>query len=516
MQEFTTNCLAVHDQGQNINKTIIMLILDEGNRGAVVLYEILVQKGFSCKFVYFLVDDNENKLALKNLILKSDTMLIGFSFASQSTQVAFNLSKYLSVECPSIPIVFGGIHPTVDPMSCIDHCDALCIGEGELTILEIVDLISKGENYLTAKNLMYKTDTGIIQNNALYPLIENLDSLPLRRPYTEDYIIIKNGIAVSVDKHRYFEIIPIARTCYIQNFSRGCPYACDYCCNSVYKDIYPKWSKIRTMSVSSTINEIIENIKINPEIIKIFIIDDCFLAHNGSWLLEFTELWREKVNKELNFYTIPEYVKREKLEILKTIDLCYCSVGLQSGSTKTNAFYNRKFSRKRFLEACDTIRLMGLGLVVNVIFDNPWEEDEDIFETIDVLTDIKKPYYIIQYSLKIYPGSKMHKKFQDVGYTIPDFNLWYSNFSVIQPTDANKAIILAQFLPKKMLIYLFKNRYSNWVKVLLRIIYFSACLIMPLHTLRICGSKSLKRNFLIAFSFKKHAIRYVKGLLGFV
>ena len=389
----------------------------------------------------------------------------------------------------------------------------VCVGEGESAFLEVVEKLKRGEDFLQTGNIIYKKDGKVVENYR-HPLISNLDELPMRRPYTDDHIIIENGKVLTLDQKKYFEILPSEKTCYTQIFSRGCPYACSYCCNSKYREIYPEWSKLRSMSVTSIINEIHENIKLNPHIIKVFIIDDCFLAHDIEWLADFTKKWKEKINKELNFFTIPEYVTEEKLDILRTIEFSYCSIGLQSGSEKTNKIYNRKFSKELFLKACNMIRSMNIGIVVNVIFDNPWENDADIYKTLDILTQIKKPFYIMQYSLKIYPGTKLYKDCIDNRMVIPDYNLWFDNYNVIRKTDINRIVILSQFLPRSFIMSLYKRKGQRFMKIFIRIIYMTVCMIMPFHALRVSGSKKLSRNLAIVFSHRDYALTWIKGLLG--
>jgi anaerobic magnesium-protoporphyrin IX monomethyl ester cyclase len=497
----------------NYNQTTILVIFNEFNRGPVVLYELLVKHGHHCLLVYYLDDNSKNRKALIELIKNVDSILVGFGFASQSSKIAFDLADQIKKEISDIPIIFGGVHPTVDPLSCLDHCNAVCIGEGENSLLDVVEKIKNGEDYLSSKNLIYKKDGSIIQN-PVNPLIIQLDSLPKRRPYTEDHFIIENGEVISVDKQKYFEILPNEKTCYTEIFSRGCPYSCTYCCNSKYSEIYPQWSKIRSMSVQRVIDEIEDVMKIHPQIIKIFIIDDCFLAHDIEWLKEFTKLWNQKIKKELNFFTIPQYVKKDKIEILKSIDLSYCSIGLQTGSEKINKLYNRHFSKETFLHACNIIKSLNIGLVVNVIFDNPWENEEDMKETIDILTQIKKPFYIMQYSLKIYPGTKLFNDCQDDCLPVPDYNSWFHNYNIIKTNDLNRLVILSQFLPRNVVLKLCKQHHSILIKYIIRFLYIFLCLYMPFHALRVSGSKYFTKNIRICFSHHRYAVKWIKGLLG--
>ena len=85
--------------------------------------------------------------------------LIGFSVLTNqykySLEIARDIKKYLDV-----PIIFGGIHPTMDPEgtlaeSCVDY---ICIGEGEDAFLE---LVTKGSPK-GIPNLAYKENGHMI------------------------------------------------------------------------------------------------------------------------------------------------------------------------------------------------------------------------------------------------------------------------------------------------------------------------------------------------------------------
>ena len=53
--------------------------------------------------------------------------------------------------------VFGGPHPTYSP-EMIDkkNVDAICRGEGEIYFLELIEKLSKNENFYDTKNFWFK------------------------------------------------------------------------------------------------------------------------------------------------------------------------------------------------------------------------------------------------------------------------------------------------------------------------------------------------------------------------
>ena len=493
-----------------MQKNIIFLIFDEGNRSHIVLYETLVRAGFGSKVIYYLNDNAVNLAALNKFVKSNDPLFLGFSFASHSVQVAFSVGASFTKEFPGVPLIFGGAHPTIDPLSCLEYCDAVCVGEGEGAILEIAEKLTRKENYLSSHNLIYKKDGNIVKN-AMNSLIADLDTLPVRRPFTKDHFLVSEGRVLEIDRAQYLKLFPDGKTRFMQVYSRGCPNACSYCCNSLFRSIYPDWPKVRIQSAEATIKEMQEMLRINPSIIRMSINDDCFLGRSSQWLKDFVQKYNAAIGKELNYLTCPEHVTLEKLRILNDIDVRYISIGLQSGSKKTNALYNRPFSSERFLSACNLIHAQKIGLVVHMIFDNPWEDADDIFDTLDVLTQIKKPFYILQFSLKIYPGTKLYEHCIAKSLNMLSYNTKYEHYYSVQRTDINRIITLAQFLPRCIIFSFFKNREKATFKILVRLAYFFAAIYMPFHVLRICGSRRLRDNIAIALSHGTIAERWVKG-----
>ena len=105
---------------------------------------------------------------IKNDVLAFGPDVIGFSVLSNQHKYALEIGGEMRRYTDS-PLVFGGIHPTMDPRGTLSSevPDCVCIGEGEEALLELVE---KGDPK-GVRNMGYKREDEIV----LEPL----------RPYTD-------------------------------------------------------------------------------------------------------------------------------------------------------------------------------------------------------------------------------------------------------------------------------------------------------------------------------------------
>ena len=90
---------------------------------------------------------------LIDILRNTNTDLIGISLrASAYLKVAISITEYIK-RFLKIPIVWGGLHPTLVPEKCIEFADIVCRGEGEYPLLELVDNISKQKEIDNIPNL---------------------------------------------------------------------------------------------------------------------------------------------------------------------------------------------------------------------------------------------------------------------------------------------------------------------------------------------------------------------------
>lgn len=153
-----------------------------------------------------------------------DVLLIGHSGSTSAQPIINSIAKEIKCLNRNIVIILGGVFPTFHWMEILttnNQFDFIVKGEGEHTILQLIEKI---ENKLPTENTegIAFLKNGIPISNPDAILIEDLDRYrigwELMKEYDYTYWGKKKAIVIQ--------------------FSRGCPYPCTYCGQSIF---WRKW-----------------------------------------------------------------------------------------------------------------------------------------------------------------------------------------------------------------------------------------------------------------------------------
>ena len=68
--------------------------------------------------------------------LRKKPLLAGISAMTSQVASGREIARFVRGLTPEIPIVWGGIHPTLRPHECLKHADIVCVGEAVESIIE--------------------------------------------------------------------------------------------------------------------------------------------------------------------------------------------------------------------------------------------------------------------------------------------------------------------------------------------------------------------------------------------
>ena len=345
------------------------------------------------------------------LIVEEDRpLLVGISFMTPWFDTAKELCNLLKNYSPSTPIVLGGIHPSVMPLQTlrdISDADFVIAGEGEETLLELMNALSEHEKNLWGiAGLVWRDADGIIINDARPP-IHDLNMLPY-----PDFTMIDQSLYRLPSFFSHFERYAMIHT------SRGCPGRCVFCCSG-----HRLRTRVRERSIPNVIKEI-DFLRERYDIEYLLIRDDTFTIKE-SRTKEFCDAIKSRhPDLKWNCMGRVNMVNYKVLAHMKEAGLHDIYYGIESGNEEVLRLSRKGITTDQSRLAVEDAARLGILTVGAFILGLPGETPETAEETIRFACSL--PLTMALFALLMpYPGTKT---FEDYCEFDPDLPIDFSKF----------------------------------------------------------------------------------------
>ncbi len=377
-------------------------------------------------------------------LLQTDPHLIAFSSTTNMFPCVQELVGWIRDEGCRVPIICGGVHPTLRAHHALatPGLDMICVGEGEEAIVELCRKLEEGRDYSDISNIWSKVN-GEVRGNPLRPPIQNLDSLPFPDRDIFDY---PNLHLESKGKAVFMA-------------TRGCPFSCTYCSNTALREVHGGPGKyLRFRSPENVTAEILEVIERYPFIRTVYFEDD-ILFLKKDFARRFASHYPEKISLPFTCNMHPSFCSKETVALLKKAGCSGIRIGLESGDEQIRReVLNRNYPQDVLIKAFLNCKEAGLKIRSFNMVGIPGETPRKVLETIKL--NARAGIDELQCSIfQPYPGTKLY-----------DICLEKGLFSGKIPTDYyyTPTLNLGQLNNKQ--IFMFRSYFSQLVK-LYRIIY---------------------------------------------
>jgi anaerobic magnesium-protoporphyrin IX monomethyl ester cyclase len=325
--------------------------------------------------------------------------VVGYSVYTGSQAYYRELNLRIKGAVDGLISVFGGPHPTYFPEFIAEPgVDAICIGEGEGAMLDLVETLEAG-GPLTGIDNWWFQNGGEIERNRVRPAETNLDSLPFP------------------DRDLLFERDVFTKQSGIKHFitSRGCPYDCTYCFNHALAEVYDgKGRRLRQMSVDKVIEEV-KGVQARYPMQFVVFLDDLFIVY-VEWLRELSEKFPREVGLPFFCNVRANLVTPEKVDLLKRAGCASVGMGLETGNPRLrNEILKRNLSDEQIVEASRLVREAGIQLLTTNMLGLPGGTLELDFETL-ALNHACKPAYANAFLYQPYPRTELGEYAREQGY----------------------------------------------------------------------------------------------------
>ncbi len=344
--------------------------------------------------------------------------LIGIGLMTNYFEQVASMTLHLK-EALSIPVVWGGIHPTIMPEQCLDYADIVCIGEGEDAILDLVDRLENNRSLEDMPNIWLKKNDTIISNPPR-PVIQDLNTIPFNDYDMENHHVLDQATEIISPLNRELLREYLTRSAptkgraalfYQTLASRGCPHHCTYCCWDALQRIYPKRQRIRRRSVDNIIEELGIILDRMPWFQEITFSDDSFLDASSTELEEFSRRYKKVAGRSFQCLAEPRTITRKRMDPLVDAGLANIQIGVQSGSKKIQDLYKRNQPNDRVIAMAELLNEYIPRIrppIYDFILDNPWETLQDKYETLQLLLKLPPPFYVQIFHLTFFPGTELY------------------------------------------------------------------------------------------------------------
>jgi radical SAM superfamily enzyme YgiQ (UPF0313 family) len=355
--------------------------------GLAILHAVAEQAGHSVETLYLVRDSLAASVdAVLAAVERTSAQVLGLSIITDNRVSSFAVIEAVRRRFPGVRIILGGVHTTVMHEQILTrYPDTVAVlGEGELTLPDLLDAFETGRDLATVAGIAYVKD-GRVTKTACRPLVEDLDSLPLPR-------------------HDLF--YSPQRTTGQLLTSRGCPFKCSFCVLDATSQ-----RKVRARSPDKVVDEIELILATQPQTRFIHIYDDQFFADNKRVIAICDEIVRRGIKCGFVCQGRVKPISRDLVLALERAGFVTVTLGLETGAATVLEKCHKKITRRDVETAVSLFRDSAIDLTVLLIIGLPGENLQTVLETIDVCKGLQKIKYHaydgrIQ-DLFIYPGTEI-------------------------------------------------------------------------------------------------------------
>ena len=265
--------------------------------------------------------------------------------------------------------LLGGHGPSPEPEFFLQktEADIAIIGEGEDTIIELMDALANNKSLGKLKGIAYRQGDKVVVNQRR-PLIKDVDSIP--HPAWNLF---------PIDYHRLIRIGPHSqKTDFLMPVmsGRGCTFECNFC--------YRMDTGFRPRSNDSIIEEI-EILKKDYRINYIDFLDELLMTSEKRTISLCESFLKAKLNVKWKCNGRLNYAKKEALQLMKRSGCTFINYGIESMDDTVLKNMKKGLTTEQVFKGVEATLAAGISPGLNIIFGNIGENKEVLMKGVEFL-----------------------------------------------------------------------------------------------------------------------------------
>jgi len=264
--------------------------------------------------------------------------------------------------------MLGGHGPSPEPEFFIrkTNADVIVIGEGELTVLEMLEAAANKNNFSHIKGIAYRTGEGVTVNERRQ-LIEDVDTIPF--PAYELFPIDHYRLLRMPHSTNKDFIMPVLS-------GRGCTFKCNFC--------YRMDEGLRPRSNESIIEEI-KLLKQNYGVTYIAFSDELLMSSTERTMSLCNDFIKAGLNVKWDCNGRLNYAKPEVLKLMKQAGCVFINYGIEAMDDRILKNMNKGLTTKQIIKGIEATLEAGISPGFNIIFGNIGENNETLNKGVEFL-----------------------------------------------------------------------------------------------------------------------------------
>jgi len=367
---------------------------------------------------YIQIGLSNEEIETRIIDFNPDVVGVSCLFSSQFQDMC-DICKMTKKIDERIITVVGGEHPSALPEESLmnDYINFVVIGEGEYTMLYLMEAVKEGHDFSKIDGLGFKKGKRIVINPKT-KFIEDLDELPLPARHLlpmETYFKMNLPQAGTSRKSPNTPIMT----------SRGCTGHCIYCATAKF------WGrKYRTRSIEKTLEEM-EYLTKEYGVKEVQFIDDNLTLNKKRTLQLFSGMIKRNLNlvwstpQGIALWALDEEVLRKMKE-----SGCYeITLGIESGDQEVlNDIIKKRLKLEKVEPLVKAARKLGLITKGYFVVGLPGETKEQMQKTFDFARKLKLDAAGIFIATPL-PGTELYRLCKEKNYLKAGFGFEKINYA---------------------------------------------------------------------------------------
>jgi radical SAM superfamily enzyme YgiQ (UPF0313 family) len=296
--------------------------------------------------------------------------VVGLSFIGGYYQYrkALKISSAINSSKQRPFYIIGGHGPTPEPEFFLRKtgADAIVMGEGEITIVELLEALKSRKALDQVKGIAFRKGDECVVNERR-PLISNIDEIPFPAYHLfpiSYYKLFRTPHGTNAD----FAMPMLS--------GRGCTFKCNFC--------YRMDEGFRPRCNESIIEEI-KLLKADYGITHIIFGDELLMSSKERTISLCNDFIKHKLNIKWDCNGRLNYARKDVLQIMKAAGCVFINYGIESFDDQILKNMNKSLTTRQIISGIEATLDAGISPGYNIIFGNIGENRDILMKGVELL-----------------------------------------------------------------------------------------------------------------------------------